>query len=182
MDTKSLFEKINKLSAGKKAKYLAIIIIIAIILAIYFSSFTPAETTKEQQPEDQTQTERDLADQLSNTLSKVEGAGRVEVVINYESDGSLVPALTTEEQNTVSNADGNTSKTTSKKQSPVTVQGSNGGDAVIIETLAPKVRGVVVVAQGADDIGVKMDLLNAVSTLLDVPVSKVEVLKMNKND
>ncbi len=42
----------------------------------------------------------------------------------------------------------------------------------------PKVRGVIVVAQGAGDIGVRMNLLNAVKTLLNVEADKVEILKM----
>ena len=46
----------------------------------------------------------------------------------------------------------------------------------------PEVRGVIVVAQGAEDISVRMNLLNAVTTLLNVSADKVEILKMNQQD
>ena len=55
---------------------------------------------------------------------------------------------------------------------------SSGGEAVIIREDQPEVRGVIVVAQGAGDIGVRMELLNAVTTLLGVQADKVEILKM----
>ena len=40
-------------------------------------------------------------------------------------------------------------------------------------------RGVIIVAEGAGDIGVRLQLLEAVQTFLDVSAEKVEVLKMN---
>ena len=49
---------------------------------------------------------------------------------------------------------------------------------MIIREDQPEVRGVIVVAQGAGDIGVRMDLLHAVTTLLGVDADKVEILKM----
>ena len=43
----------------------------------------------------------------------------------------------------------------------------------------PKIRGVIVVAEGASDIGVKLNLYNAVQTVLQVEASKVDVFEMN---
>ncbi len=42
----------------------------------------------------------------------------------------------------------------------------------------PKVRGVVVIAKGAGDISVRMQLAQAVCTVLDVDPSQVEVFVM----
>jgi stage III sporulation protein AG len=44
---------------------------------------------------------------------------------------------------------------------------------------SPKVLGVIVVAEGADDIGVKLNLLEAVQTVLNVSPDRVDVYKMN---
>ena len=53
---------------------------------------------------------------------------------------------------------------------------SVSGEALIIKENQPKVRGVIVIAQGAQDIGVRNGILSAVMTLLDVTADKVEIL------
>ncbi len=45
----------------------------------------------------------------------------------------------------------------------------------------PTVRGVIVVAQGAADISVRMKLQSAVQAVLGVEASRVEVLEMGIN-
>ena len=47
---------------------------------------------------------------------------------------------------------------------------------ILTENL-PTVKGVIVVSSGANDIGIKLDILNAVSTLLDISTDKISVLK-----
>jgi len=41
--------------------------------------------------------------------------------------------------------------------------------------ILPKVKGVIVIAQGANDIRVKLDILKAVQALLGVSSSQVEI-------
>ena len=61
----------------------------------------------------------------------------------------------------------------------VTINGSNGSVALVLREDSPEVKGVLVIAEGADDIGVKLSLLNAVKTILNVSLDKVDVYKMN---
>ena len=44
---------------------------------------------------------------------------------------------------------------------------------------SPEIKGVIVVAEGADDIAVRLNLLSAVQTILDISPDKVNVYKMN---
>ena len=60
------------------------------------------------------------------------------------------------------------SETTSEKSDIATVQEMEPARALIVKENQPEVRGVIVVAQGAEDISVRTNLLNAVSTLLNV--------------
>ena len=99
----------------------------------------------------------------------------MEVVINYESSRELVPATSEDIQSSSSSEDDKYTESRTEKKGIAT---SSGGEAVIIREDQPKVRGVIVVAQGAGDIGVRIDLLNAVTTLLNVEADKVEILKM----
>ena len=65
---------------------------------------------------------------------------------------------------------------TSSSQSKSENVASVSGEALIIKENQPKVRGVIVIAQGAQDIGVRNGILSAVMTLLDVTADKVEIL------
>lgn len=168
-EKKSLRERLGP----KKLQYIAVFVIAAAILAIYFSSFFSfgGEQTAEKKD---AEIKDDLEARISRTLSKVENAGEVSVVITYESSGELIPGFST---NTSSTENGeSTNKST--QSSPITVQSSGTTSALIVEEKEPEIKGVLVVAEGADNIKVKMDLLNAVTTLFNIPVDKVEILKM----
>lgn len=56
----------------------------------------------------------------------------------------------------------------------------SGGKPVILKEIEPKVKGVVVVAQGANDARVKLELYKAVMTLLGVESSDIEIFAMSK--
>ena len=105
----------------------------------------------------------------------MDGAGQVEVVINYASSAELVPATSQDIQSSSSSEDDRFTENRVEKKGIATAQ---GGEAVIIREDQPRVRGVIVVAQGAGDIKVRMDLLHAVTTLLGVDADQVEILKM----
>ncbi len=51
---------------------------------------------------------------------------------------------------------------------------------IVIETKKPEIRGVVVVAQGAENIEVKKWIIEAVTRALGVPSHRVAVMPKNK--
>ena len=63
----------------------------------------------------------------------------------------------------------------------VTVYQNGENEAVVLMERQPTVRGVIVVAQGAADISVRMKLQSAVQAVLGVEASRVEVLEMGIN-
>ena len=123
-----------------------------------------------------------IEEKLQDTLSKIEGAGQVQVMITYESSSEIVPAISVDTQTstTTDESEDGTSKTnTENTQSEiVTVNGSEGGNALVLKEKSPPVKGVIVVAQGADDIRVKLSLLSAVETILNISPDQVDVYKM----
>jgi stage III sporulation protein AG len=180
----NLISSFKKLDTKKKIQYVAILLLVVIILTIYFSSFkgnatkdTPAEPTKE------TMQAEDLESKLEGILSSIEGAGRVVVCITYESTPEIVPAISENKQiSSTTNAgeDGTSTINTESTQSDVvTLNGNSGGSALVLRENSPKVMGVIVVAEGADDIGVRLNLLEAVETVLNVSPDRVDVYKMN---
>ncbi len=179
-----LISSFKKLDTKKKIQYVAILLLVVIILTIYFSSFnsgkvkeTPAQPVKEAVQGE------DLEAKLEDILSSIEGAGRVDVFITYESTPEIVPAISENKQTSSTTNAGesgtSTVNTENTQSNVVTISGSGGTSALVLRENSPKVMGVIVVAEGADDIGVKLNLLRAVETVLNVSPDRVDVYKMN---
>lgn len=180
-----------KLDIKKKIQYLAILLVIIVILTIYFSSSGGAGNKKDdktsQAAAQQTQTTQDfgsIEQQLKYTLSQIQGAGRVEVMIMYESSSEIVPAISVDTQTSTTtdtrDSGSSTTKTENTQSEVVTIGGSGGSSALVLKEKTPQIRGVIVVAEGADNISVKLNLLSAVKTLLNISPDQVDVYKMNE--
>ena len=175
MKLTDVIEKAKNIPPKKKTQYLIVIIILAVILAIYFSTLVPESPAQAEESVGETQ--QTMETRLEEVLSQVEGAGEVHVVINYESTPELVPATSSDTQVSSSSEEDKNTETRSEKSSVATVQTGGQSEALIIKENQPDVRGVIVVAEGASDIGVRLGLLDAVTTLLNISPDKVEILK-----
>lgn len=56
------------------------------------------------------------------------------------------------------------------------VQKGETDEPLVVETMKPKIRGVLVVAEGAENIEVKKWIIEAVTRVLDVPSYRVAVM------
>ncbi|QDS34628.1 stage III sporulation protein AG [Brevibacillus brevis] len=119
--------------------------------------------------------------QLRDILASVVGVGEVDVMVNLES----TPELVVEKNRNIrssTNQEMDKEKATrnqndqSRDEQVVIVQGGKQDAPVIVKTLKPKVRGVLVVAKGADNIQVKAWITEAVQKVLDVPAYKISIL------
>ena len=184
---KGFKELVNKLKGIKNIEIILAVAIGIIILVIYF--FPSENKNKNQQTESgiTINTSSELTDEqkLKNVLSEIKGAGRIEVMITYESSPELVPAISTDTQETTNVQSGQNSttesQTVSQNQNPITISKDGESQALILVEKKPKIRGVIVVAEGAADLGVKLNLYSAVQTALQVDANKVDVFEMNKN-
>lgn len=174
------------MSIKKKMQYVGILLIIIVMLAIFFASSstgTAPEPATQQPSVSQGVSLDSIEAKLKQTLSNIEGAGLVEVMITYESSAEIVPAISVDTQTTTTtdnSADGSSTTNTENKQHEiVTISGSNGSSALVLREESPKVKGVLVIAEGADDIGVRLSLLSAVQTILNISPDQVDVYKMN---
>ncbi len=115
----------------------------------------------------------DLEQKLTKVLSRVKGAGNVSVMITL--DGSPEIKYASDEDSRTSSNSGST--TTTSSSTPIIVNSGGESTPLITSESLPEVKGVIVVSSGASDISIKLDILNAVSTLLDISREKVIVLK-----
>ena len=147
--------KLKTGTGGKLAETVFILLLIAVAALILFTSLGGKEG---EEPEGSyaRQTEKRLA----AVLSQIEGAGEVEVFLTVRSEGELVVATETTEH-----ADG------SVTTSPVL----SGGEPIVLEECLPAVTGVLIVAEGADDLSVRFNLLEAAASVLDINQSLIKV-------
>lgn len=167
-----------KLLSGKNLKIiiLCIVFVVALILFLKMSgtkSMVKSTTTSSVQFQTSLDYSRQLETKLESVLSQIKGAGNVKVMITLDGSPELVYAMDSNEK--VSN---NTSgSTTTSSSTPILVQTNGTTSPLILTEVLPKVKGVIVVSSGANDISIKLDILNSVSTLLDISTDKINVLK-----
>lgn len=126
----------------------------------------------------------DWEKRLEETLSCIEGAGKVRVLITLrESESRVVEKDKVEESSDTVERDstGGTRSVMEQKEDGKTVFAPDAaGQNVpyVVKTTAPVVEGVVVVAQGADNSLVKQEIIASVQVLFNLDVNKIRVVKM----
>lgn len=176
----------NRFKGKKLLETLIVIVIIAVVVSIYISSIKPPPSANSEETSVITNMEPDDETRLEAILSNIKGAGAVEVMITYETTPEIVPAFdentqlnSTEEQ---TQSGGRKTSNETNSSNAVTRQNGNVQEPVVLTQKLPKARGVVVVAEGAEDMKVRMDLQNAVFAVMDVPLNKIEVFIMKDLD
>ena len=107
-----------------------------------------------------------LERKLIEVLSKIRGAGRVDVLVTYETNGEIVTATVRQTDEDVKDANGTggseTSRILREVTEPATVETENGRAPIVLYEKQPVIRGVIVVAEGASDFSVREKLQAAV--------------------
>ena len=156
---------IAKIKTNKTMQYGLIIILAVISLLVLFGGFD----TKNKNLQSNSSTENyvtSLEERLSNSLSKVDGAGKVSVVITVESGMETVLA-----------SEKITNQTSTGKEiieKPILVNGKT----VVLKELYPKISGVLIVAEGAKNVAVFNKIQQATISLFDINVNQIEILTM----
>ena len=179
-----MIELIKNFKLNKKGKVVLILFLCLVALVIYFIPENNGNKTKEENISNNIEAIETKEKQLEKVLSNIKGAGKVSVMITYKNGNEVVCATNIETQtNTVTEKSENggikESETVIENKSPVTIDSKNGENALVIVENEPEIKGVIVVAQGAEKVKVKMDLQKAVETVLQVSPSQVEIFAMN---
>lgn len=173
----------------KQLTNLFIILIISCIILVFISSFNENEGYNQNNDsnslnvsnENYSSTKFDysttLESKLENILSQIKGAGKVKVMVTINDSIERIPAINTnktQEKTIERDSEGGTREITRDEVSQQVVTENNNSMAIIKE-VNPQINGVIVVAEGAEDINVKEKLYNAVKTVLGISGNKVEV-------
>jgi len=131
-----------------------------------------------------TRPEQALADELEAFFSLVEGAGRVRVMLSAPTNRETVFAIdsTTSRSYTLEeDAQGGQRdhRQSSTQEQTVIISDRNGVDQpLILREIAPRVEGIVIIAEGGDNPFVRDALTRAAMAVLGVEAHKVQVLTM----
>lgn len=198
-------EKQSNNSSKEKLSFFHWILIIAciglaaMILHNYFSmkkevssTFSPimAEEEKQQEvfgssrsisPKSMDEYEELYENQLKDILSKIVGVGDVSIMVNLDSTEKVVVEKnirTQQSQTTEKDREGGSRNIEDhmKDEQVVILRNGNGEEPIVLMTEKPSVRGVLVVAEGANNIQVKTWIAEAVQRVLDVPLHRISVL------
>ena len=125
--------------------------------------------------------EEKYENQLKDALEGILGVGDVTIVVNVDSTEMKVleKNRTTQSQSTdETDREGGKRKVedSSQEEQVVTIRNGEKEVPIVVETKKPEIRGVLVVAKGADNIQVKGWIIEAVTRVLGVPSHRVAVM------
>ena len=124
----------------------------------------PAETEAAQE-------EKSLQEELEELLSQLEGAGKVTVLLSMESGTRTHYQSDIDQSKTQDSQD--------RRSETVIVTSSDRNEAGLVQQVdSPVYRGAVILCQGGNDPGVKLAIVDAVSTATGLTSDKIAVWKM----
>lgn len=153
--------------AGKTHTWWILALGIGGMLLILVSEFWPEQTPAASQAApaaaDFTYAEQ-LEQRLADMIGQISGAGQTRVLVTLESGSQTVYAVDTREGEAES------------EQTHVLLE---DGSALTETVRTPAVCGVAVVCEGGDQIHVVTQITEMLSSLLDIPTSRISVAKMS---
>ncbi|ACA54095.1 stage III sporulation protein AG [Clostridium botulinum] len=198
MDIKNWLKKLEtNPKNNKKNMNILIVVLVGVLFLIAGSTFKKDSVmSKNENPKNkQTQEEKievknddyekETQNKLKATLEKIDGVGKVEVMITFESGEEKVPAVNINNSTNKSvekDTEGGTRNTTQENEGSSVVV-TNDGDKtqpLIVKEYKPKITGVCIVAEGAENNITKLRISKAVVDLFSLAENKVNVYPMKK--
>ena len=164
-----------------------------VIIAIPTGEKKEEKTVKSENVEEQTQAVAEeteievyrerLCRQLEEFLQSMDGVGKTKVYITMHSSAEIIVernspySKRTEEE--VSKETSRTVGETENDSEVVLTQQADGSEApIVIKEIVPVVKGVVVAAQGGDDMLIKKEITELVMALFGIEEHKIKVVKL----
>jgi len=185
MEMQELFAKFKKLIKNKNAIYIAAALVLGILLMCIPALLPDAGENTESvgMQTDKTEYGEMLEKKLLEVISKIQGVGETSVMVTIETRKEYVYAYEERKNTNISTDKGSKGEIRDANQEDiqksliVVNDGSGKETPVLIKEIAPKVQGVAIVCEGGDDPIVKSKIVEAVTTVLNIPSNRVCVIK-----
>lgn len=155
----------------EKYKHVLLILLVGIALMLLPTSKEKTQSQPQSQPQPTQQAPASLQEELSELLSRMSGAGKVQVLLT-EATG----------QNTLyqSNEDTTSDETakSSRTDTVILTDSNRNQTGMVCRVDPPTYLGAVVLCQGADNPAVRLSITEAVSNATGLGYHKITILKM----
>ena len=158
---------IQKLKGVKNIEIIVALILAAIVLLVFFGNFGQSTTKESSDEYNFAEYVGSVENKIESVISRIDGAGVTDIVISFSGGITQQYAYTTEKvtENGV----------VTEKNTLVLVSGK----PVLIAEKFPEIQGVVIVAEGAGNAAVKLEIIRAVQALLEVHNENIELFKQS---
>ena len=197
MDRKGLKQKLNKIKNMKKDQWLIVILagVLIFVIALPTGDKKKKETSKKE-PNSTLQTvekvytdeegtenyETYLEKRLEDILGKMEGVGKVQVMVTLEDNGEQILEKDERESRTATEeGSGESARTATEVEleyATIFVEEDGNKTPYIIRVKNPKVGGVAVVCEGGGNSSVVQNISRAIGALFSIETHKIMVMKM----
>lgn len=120
---------------------------------------------------------------LENILSNIKGVGKTKVLITYSQTSQVLPMYN--EDSSVSSTEetdsggGTRTVNESSTKKDIIYEENNGVKTPITQSIInPKIEGAIITAQGANDVNVKTNIIQAVEAVTGLATYKIQVFEM----
>ena len=163
----------SKIKSIKHFEIVLAVLVGLIVCVVYFSFWNKPKNDNTEKNSTQTYSSAEeyvyfLENKLCNVLSKIDGVGDVNVILTLQCGFTYEYATDSETKTTVSGGN----ETTITTETVILVS----NEPVIVKEIYPVIKGVVVVAEGAENFTIKMNILTAVETVLEVERENITIL------
>lgn len=159
---------LRKKVSGFASKYKFVLIVFLVGLA--FMVIPSSKDGKQEEMTVQTVEMIDVSEQLQQILSKINGVGRVEVMLTIAYGEKTIYQ---QDQDFSGGENG------SSRIETVIITDSNRTENGLIQQINPPVyQGAIIVCQGADSVSVRLNIIEAVSKITGLGTDRISVLKM----
>ena len=197
MDSKGLKQKLKNLKNMKKDQWLIVILagVLIFVIALPAGDTKKKETNKKesgtmQQTVEKTYTDEEGAEdyetylekRLEDLLGKMEGVGKVQVMVTLEDNGEQILEKDERESRTATEeGSGETARTATEVELEYTtifVEEDGNKTPYIVRMKNPKVGGVAVVCEGGGNSSVVQNISRVIGALFSIETHKIMVMKM----
>lgn len=167
---KKIYELFGKIKSDKKT----ILIIITGFLGILLIFISEIPTQKDEFTENHSNEPyyiNEEKNELEKIISKINGVGRVSVMITYKGTAENVYAQNLSEQNDEAK--------TKKEEELIILDKGNTEDGLLLKEIYPEITGIAVVCEGGGDPTTKTEITQMLKALYNIGSNNISISEMN---
>lgn len=168
--SKKITPIMNKIKKDKKALIIVIAGVLGMLLILFSGSAEKKGDFTVEKENYSSLSRQDIKNEVQNLIESIDGAGKTQLMITYESAEESVYATDSDEKS------GNNEVQIKKEH--IIIENDSGETGLLIKVIYPKVQGVAVICEGGDNPLVREKIYSLLSALFDINSTSISVASM----